>query len=578
MLKLLSLTFLLAACSTTGVKKSPESWRDRSHKLVHDYAEELADFYPEYVSLSGFSQFERQTTPYSITFDQDLYAFSYQWKSRLERMLQKEGHEEMKTDIRILLERVTLDMEQIEMIRKEGVVPFLPIAEHVYLNLKDLIDEKASDENIQNALARFRSYVRGDEEQLPVVDGFISYSLKQLNYLKDNNLRGFWPLKEEVESYLRDADSYLVALGGLLAKTKSENWKEDFHEFKTQEAAFRDFIRKTILPHARKDMKASYGVYAFTLKEMGIKEGPEKLIDIARADYQDLYKKFIELGRIIAEDNKLPANDPVSVVNFLESKKISTREELLELYVKTNDELYAIVKDKNLITLREKPNLLIRFATDAEAKSLPAPHFINSAFFGKDKDRPGQFVITPPEGGRDDFSFPEAVITLSAHEAIPGHGLQYHMMKERGTTLMRSWLAFNSVNVEGWGLYAEDLVYPYLSKEAQFTTLQRRLWRVARMFLDPELNLGRISPQRVLDLYMKELGFSEPFARSELKRYSYLMPGQATAYYYGYKKLMSMKRPGTNLRCFNDGVLNFGILPLDEISARLEKLNCEAAP
>jgi uncharacterized protein (DUF885 family) len=191
-------------------------------------------------------------------------------------------------------------------------------------------------------------------------------------------------------------------------------------------------------------------------------------------------------------------------------------------------------------------------------------------------------VITPATNGRNDFSFKEAVVTLSAHEAIPGHGLQYHAMKERGTTLIRSWFAHNSVNVEGWGLYAEDLVYPYLTKEAQFITLQRRLWRVARMFLDPELNLGRIKPARVLEVFQGELGFSKPFAESELSRYSYIMPGQATSYYYGYKKLLLMKHvlQQKNLkisdRCFNDAVLNLGILPLEDIDARFQKgIDCD---
>ena len=102
------------------------------------------------------------------------------------------------------------------------------------------------------------------------------------------------------------------------------------------------------------------------------------------------------------------------------------------------------------------------------------------------------------------------------------------------------------------------------------------------MFLDPELNLGLIRKERVLEVFTKELGFSDQFAAAELKRYSLLIPGQAPSYYYGYLILADLKKFVKNKedaiideKCFNDAVLNLGLLPLKEISARLRKsLNC----
>jgi hypothetical protein len=567
--------FFIFSCSTTTDKPSSD-WRAQSKKLSHDYAMALAEFYPEYVSKIGYSQFEELTTPYSKKFEQELYVFSYKWKSRLERMLEKEKDEEMKTDIRILLERVSLEMDRIELYRDKGVVSFVPVTEFIFQQLKELLYKEAPTRKINNALLRFRTYVKGDEEQLPLVDGVTAYTLNQLNHLENNRKRGFWPTREEIEIYLKNSDTYLNTIEELLTSTRKTEWKSDLAELRIQETQYRDFLKKKILPYARKDQKTPYALYAFTLKDMGIKESPEKLIEIGKDDYRQIYQRFVSLAREIANDQGLSESDPVSVIRHLMKKKISDQDELLVLYMKTNSDLFKIVTENDLITINKTPNLIIRFATPAESQSLPAPHFISAPFFGKDKDRPGQFVITPADGGRDDFSFPEAAITLSAHEAIPGHGLQYHMMRERGTTLIRSLFAFNSVNVEGWGLYAEDIVFPYLSKEAQLITLQRKLWRVARMFLDPALNLGKIKSQAVLEVFTKELGFSDLFAQSELKRYSYIMPGQANSYYYGYKELMKMKAGFTNQKCFNDAILNFGILPLSEISTRLKKVSCEA--
>lgn len=570
------LLFLLVfSCASHNKTEAPFDWKKASKKLTHDYAVSYAPLAPEDISEMGFTQFEHFTAPYSKDYQKEKYAHAYKWKSRLERLLQAETNEEYKTDIRILLDHVTSQMESIDLVRSEGIVPFMPVTEVIYLNLKTLLAKDSDKRKRNNGLSRFRYYVRGDEEQLPLMAGYTAYMVAHMNHLAENRKRGFWPLKDEIETYLKDSDSYLEAIQELLGHWKSEEWKRDLDELRSQDLIYREFLRRKVLPYARTTNFTPPKIYAFTLKDMGIETSPEELIETAKKDYRATYLEFSELAQEIAKDKNLTKNDPVSVIQYLTSKKLIDEKELLRLYQKTNEELFQIVVKNKILTVKERPNMIIRFATKTEAQSLPAPHFNNSPFFGKDKNRPSEFVVTPTDGGRDDFSFPEAVTTLTAHEAMPGHALQYHVMRERGTTLMRAWFAFNSVNIEGWGLYAEDLVYPYLDKETKFVTLQRRLWRQARMFLDPELNLGRIKGQRVLDVYMKELGFSKLFAESELRRYSYIMPGQANSYYYGYKKLMGMKARFKNVKCFNDAVLNYGILPLDEISARLEKVICE---
>ena len=74
----------------------------------------------------------------------------------------------------------------------------------------------------------------------------------------------------------------------------------------------------------------------------------------------------------------------------------------------------------------------------------------------------------PPVAGEaparrlEDFTFDAATWTLTAHEARPGHELQFASMVENGVSLARALFAFNSVNVEGWALYAEAETQPYL--------------------------------------------------------------------------------------------------------------------
>ena len=128
--------------------------------------------------------------------------------------------------------------------------------------------------------------------------------------------------------------------------------------------------------------------------------------------------------------------------------------------------------------------------------------------------------------------------------------------------------AFNSANVEGWGLYAESLVKPYLPLNGQVGTLQHRLMRAARAFLDPMVNLGMMEPAQAQAFLMKEVGLSEPMAKQEADRYSFRAPGQATAYYYGFQRHLALRGKVElalgerfDALSYHDFVLSQGLLP-----------------
>jgi uncharacterized protein (DUF885 family) len=95
-----------------------------------------------------------------------------------------------------------------------------------------------------------------------------------------------------------------------------------------------------------------------------------------------------------------------------------------------------------------------------------------------------------------------------------------------------------------------------------------RLLRMARAFLDPMVNLGRISTTDAKRVLMEQVVLSEPDAQQEVDRYAFNSPGQATAYYYGYTQLRAIRTQAEialgkqfNLMAFNDFVLAQGLLP-----------------
>jgi uncharacterized protein (DUF885 family) len=137
-------------------------------------------------------------------------------------------------------------------------------------------------------------------------------------------------------------------------------------------------------------------------------------------------------------------------------------------------------------------------------------------------------------------------------------------------SLARSLYAFNSVNVEGWALYAEAEMVPYEPLDGQLVALQFRLLRAARAFLDPQLNLGLTTREEARRILEEEVVLSPAMARQELDRYQFRAPGQAGSYFYGYTRILEL-RAETELalgerfdrKAFNDFLLAQGLLPPD---------------
>jgi len=234
--------------------------------------------------------------------------------------------------------------------------------------------------------------------------------------------------------------------------------------------------------------------------------------------------------------------------------------------------LEEVIRREGIVTLPARP-AVIRLASPAESAATPAPHIKPPRLIGNTGE-PAEFVLplenpnAPPGTRMDDFAFEAITWTLTAHEARPGHELQFAKMMENGVSVPRAVFAFNSANVEGWALYAEALVKQHLPLQGQVGTLQMRMMREARAFLDPMVNLGLIEPAAVQAFLMKEVGLSEPMAKQEVDRYTFGAPGQATSYFYGYQRHLAMRGKVEMLlgerfdaHAYHDFVLDQGLLP-----------------
>jgi uncharacterized protein (DUF885 family) len=343
---------------------------------------------------------------------------------------------------------------------------------------------------------------------------------------------------------------------------------------KEQLASYDGFVRKEILPTARTDFRLPPELYAIRLTNFGIDYTPDELARLAHEAFTDLQNQMQPIAARIAKERHLKSADYRDVIAALKKDQIPS-DQIMAHYHKRLEEIEAVIRREHLITLPERP-AIIRLASAAETAQQPAPHMQPPPLMNNHGER-GQFVLpteTAGKGGEalkyDDFSFAAASWTLTAHEARPGHELQFDAMVERGVSLARAMFAFNSTNVEGWGLYAESFMLPYMPDDAQLVSLDYRLLRAARAFLDPELQAGKVTPEQAMQVLEKDVVCSPALATEEVERYTFRAPGQAGSYFDGYTRLRAIRAeaeqslgPKFNAGRFHDFIRSQGLLPPD---------------
>ena len=83
---------------------------------------------------------------------------------------------------------------------------------------------------------------------------------------------------------------------------------------------------------------------------------------------------------------------------------------------------------------------------------------------------------------------------------------------------------------------------PYEPLDGQLIALQHRLLRTAACaFLDPSLQLGRMTREDAYHVLQDDVVLSEGMATQEVERYTFRAPGQAPSYFVGYSRLMELR-------------------------------------
>jgi len=160
------------------------------------------------------------------------------------------------------------------------------------------------------------------------------------------------------------------------------------------------------------------------------------------------------------------------------------------------------------------------------------------------------------------------ITVVALHEGYPGHHLQYVRAAKQPSVLRKVY--GSEVFGEGWGLYAEELMYRngfYPTPLARLTQLRMRLWRAARVIIDPSIHTGRMTFDQAVSFFVDSVGLEKQDATAEVNRYT-TWPTQAVSYIVGMREVEALRdsvraRQGErfDLARFHDVLLGQGSLP-----------------
>jgi hypothetical protein len=559
---------LAALVFAVSALAADDTWVEKSNANAQIVLELAAEFNPEGAASFGVDGIDENIVDFRPRLYERNISASEAVLAELKKRQDTETDRRVHQDLGILIKAVE-DGIRSARLNREHMLPYYNLSQTVFQGVRSLVDPQVPRERYPAAIVRMKKYAGLIEAEKPLTE--LARDRTEERFEVDG-LVG--PYHGEVLQDLERAESMISGIEEVLGETDLEGWEEPYEVLANQLRDYNDWVRTEILPRAREDYRLPAAVYEDALRNWGVDASPRDLIEQATKGYMDIRNEMEALAPQVAREKGYDTTDYREIIALLKRDGAIDGDKLLDHYHAVLRDIEEIIVREGIVSLPER-DAGIRIASEAETAVQPAPHLDVPRLIGNTGEYP--FFVIPQLQQNDDGSWVQTddtyvagSWTLTAHEARPGHEMQFSSVIESGVSIARAVFALNSANVEGWGLYAEAIVRPYLPLEAQMISLQYRLMRAGRMFLDPMLNLGMITPEEAKRLIVEDMAVGESWAQNEIERYTYRIPGQATAYYYGYNKMQSLRaqtelklRDKFDQQAFHDFVLAQGTLPPD---------------
>jgi len=349
--------------------------------------------------------------------------------------------------------------------------------------------------------------------------------------------------------------------------------------------ALEDFARwlESRLPESDADPRLGEQRFAAKLwYALDTETAPDVLLTRAESDLQAVEEEIAELASGI-EGAPPRAGQVRDVLDRLAAQAPVTDASILPLCREALDQVTSRVRELDLVGVPDDPVEIVVMPASRRGVSVAycdppgplEPHGPDGV------PLPSLFAVAPTPPGWT----PERVASfyreynghmvrnLSVHEGVPGHVLQLaHAARHRGTTRVRSAF-WSGPFVEGWAVYAEELVAaaglggpPEDDDALRMQRLKMLLRSTINAILDVRVHARGMTEAEAVRL-MTERGHQEEGEAAGKWRRALLTSAQLSTYYTGYHEVrdavarLRAARPGVSDRAVHDEVLAHGSPP-----------------
>lgn len=394
-------------------------------------------------------------------------------------------------------------------------------------------------------------------------------------YLKEAGAHLTNPPKIYIENAIESAESGKYLFGEQMDQMFTgdmEKHREEYNELKGKVLSamdeYKEFLKTEIMPRSVPDFAIGRDAFNDRLKNDNfMDEDADTLEEMGKNLFEQFDTELKELAKEI--DPELSWADIVRKFK----KDHPTPDEMLTAYKRETALAKAFTMENDLVTIPPDEKVEIIFTPPSQRHLIPWAAFFPCAHF--DRESYGHFIVTPPntefppdkqESQMQEHNWYKMKLN-SVHEVYPGHHLQLTYAREN-PRLARA-LSMNTVFVEGWALYTEELMRElgYFRDPVQILfQLKDKVWRAARIIIDVGLHVKGMKVEEAVKILSDTIGYSEYAALTEVKRYS-RSPTQPMSYLTGLMKILDMRRrfqakyPELPLKEFHDRMMICGSLP-----------------
>ena len=318
----------------------------------------------------------------------------------------------------------------------------------------------------------------------------------------------------------------------------------------------------------------------------GLSYGAREMRERGRAAYDEILSDMRARTRALLGDDA-GGHDGAwrELLHSFGADHPATPEEMLAAYQEATGQARQFCIDRDLVSIPAGERCAVVPSAPFTRPMIAVAHYLNPPPFGG--GNVGHFFVPyPPEDAdpeqvrqRLETNHHHGLWSVTAHEAYPGHHWHFaHLAAQAAAGHARPLrMLFSSTYfVEGWGLYAEDLMREQgflRTPEREFAQRDFRLFRAARIIVDTSLHLGEMSVGEAITFMSTHASLSAETARAEVLRYC-AWPTQAASYLTGALEIARMRerwlREGRGtLRAFHDTATGSGRLPIELVERTL---------